>query len=45
GSGWVFAHTIAHNKAHELNKDFTLERFREGYLLDEKGVGASPKAH
>jgi sarcosine oxidase subunit beta len=45
GSGWVFAHTIAHDKAHELNKDFTLERFREGYLLDEKGVGASPKAH
>ena len=45
GSGWVFAHTIAHDKAHELNKDFTLERFREGKTIDEKGVGAAPKAH
>ena len=24
---------------------YALERFREGYLLDEKGAGASPKAH
>ena len=23
----------------------TLERFREGGMLDEKGVGASPKSH
>jgi sarcosine oxidase subunit beta len=45
GSGWVFAHTIAHDKAHQLNKDFTLERFRDGRLIDEKGVGASPNAH
>jgi sarcosine oxidase subunit beta len=45
GSGWVFAHTIAHDEAHELNKDFTLERFHEGRLIDEKGVGASPNAH
>jgi hypothetical protein len=28
-----------------LNKDFTLERFREGYPLDENGAGASPNAH
>jgi len=45
GSGWVFAHTIAYDRAHELNKDFTLERFREGKMIDEKGAGASPKAH
>jgi sarcosine oxidase subunit beta len=44
-SGWVFAHTIAHDKAHALNAEFTLERFREGSMLDEKGAGASPKAH
>jgi sarcosine oxidase subunit beta len=44
-SGWVFAHTIAHDKPHKLNADFTLERFREGGMLDEKGVGASPKSH
>jgi len=45
GSGWVFADTIANDKPHNLNKDFTLERFRDGYLLDENGAGASPKAH
>ncbi|MDH3635377.1 MAG: sarcosine oxidase subunit beta family protein [Gammaproteobacteria bacterium] len=44
-SGWVFAHTIAHDKPHALNAEFTLERFREGNLIDEKGVGASPKSH
>ena len=45
GSGWVFADTIANDKPHNLNKDFTLERFRDGYPLDENGAGASPKAH
>ncbi len=44
-SGWVFAHTIANDKPHALNADFTLERFREGGMIDEKGVGASPKSH
>ena len=44
-SGWVFAHTIANDKPHALNAEFTLERFREGNMIDEKGVGASPKAH
>ena len=44
-SGWVFAHTIANDKPHALNAEFTLERFREGNVIDEKGVGASPKSH
>jgi sarcosine oxidase subunit beta len=44
-SGWVFAHTIANDKPHALNAEFTLERFREGNIIDEKGVGASPKSH
>ena len=44
-SGWVFAHTIANDKPHALNTEFTLERFREGNIIDEKGVGASPKSH
>ena len=44
-SGWVFAHTIANDKPHALNADFTLERFREGNMIDEKGAGASPKSH
>jgi sarcosine oxidase subunit beta len=44
-SGWVFAHTIANDKPHALNTEFTLERFREGNIIDEKGAGASPKSH
>ncbi len=44
-SGWVFADTIANDRPHEYNKEFTLERFREGNTIDEKGQGAAPKAH
>jgi heterotetrameric sarcosine oxidase beta subunit len=45
GSGWVFAHTIAEDRPHRLNEAFNLERFNTGYLLDEKGAGATPGAH
>ena len=38
-SGWTFAHTIAQDRLHELNADLTLNRFSNGYLLDEKGLG------
>ena len=41
-SGWCFAHTIAKDEPHQLNKDFTIERFREGRMIDEKGVGPNP---
>ena len=41
-SGWVFAHTIAQDKVHELNSDFNLERFHTGKIIDEKGVGPKP---
>ena len=41
-SGWCFAHTIAKNEPHELNAAYTIERFREGRMLDEKGVGPNP---
>ncbi len=41
-SGWVFAHTIAQDKVHELNSDFNLERFHSGKIIDEKGVGPKP---
>jgi sarcosine oxidase subunit beta len=44
-SGWVFAHTIAHDRPHALNEAFTLERFARGLLLDEKGAGPVPNAH
>ena len=38
GSGWVFAHTIANNEPHPLNKPFNLERFTTGRLIDEHGA-------
>ena len=40
GSGWVFAHTIAQDRPHELNEAFALERFTTGYLIDEHGAAA-----
>lgn len=45
GSGWVFAHTIANDAPHDLNAAFTLERFEQGRLLDEKGSGPHPGHH
>jgi sarcosine oxidase subunit beta len=43
-SGWCFAWTIAKDEPHELNAHFTIDRFREGRMIDEKGVGAAPWA-
>ena len=40
GSGWVFAHTIAHDHPHELNAPFDLARFSTGALIDEHGAAA-----
>jgi len=44
-SGWCFAHTIARNEAHKLNAAYRLDRFRRGYMIDEKGQGATPNLH
>ncbi len=44
-SGFTFAHTIARDAPHELNTRFTLDRFRRGYAIDEKGVGPTPNMH
>lgn len=38
GSGWVFAHTIANDAPHPLNRNFTLERFTTGALIDESAA-------
>ena len=40
GSGWVFAHTIANDQAHDLNAAFSLGRFSTGALIDEHGAAA-----
>lgn len=41
-SGWCYAHTIAQDRPHMLNEAFTIERFKEGRMIDEKGVGPNP---
>jgi sarcosine oxidase subunit beta len=40
GSGNVFAHTIAHDDPHPLNRAFGLDRFASGRLVDEHGAAA-----
>jgi sarcosine oxidase subunit beta len=40
GSGHVFAHTIAHDEPHPINAPFTIERFRDGLLIDEAAAAA-----
>ena len=38
-SGWCFAHTIANDDEHALNRCFSLDRFEHGDELDEHGIG------
>ena len=40
GSGHVFAHTIARDEPHPINAPFTMERFRNGVLIDEAAAAA-----
>ena len=40
GSGHVFAHTLATGEPHPVNAPFTLERFREGALINEAAAAA-----
>jgi sarcosine oxidase subunit beta len=44
-SGWLHAYTIARDEPHPLNAAFTLERFAEGRMIDEKGAGPYAWAH
>ena len=44
-SGWCFAWTLAKDEPHEDNARFTLDRFRAGRMIDEKGAGPTPNAH
>jgi methylglutamate dehydrogenase subunit A len=45
GSGWCFAHTIVNDAPHARNAPFTLERFRQGRPIDERGAGPTPRLH
>ena len=40
GAGHVFAHTIARGEPHPINAPYTIERFRDGYLIDEAAAAA-----
>ena len=40
GSAHVFAWTLAHDEPHPLTAPFTLDRFREGHLIDEAAAAA-----
>ena len=44
-SGWCFAHLIARDYSHSLSENFKLDRFKNGYMIDEKGQGAQPNLH
>ncbi len=45
GSGWCFAHTIAHDDPHDINAPLSLDRYRKGRHIDEGGGGPVPKHH
>ena len=38
-SGWCFAHTIAKDEEHALNRCYGLDRFERGGELDDHGMG------
>ncbi|MBB5833194.1 sarcosine oxidase subunit beta family protein [Brachybacterium aquaticum] len=38
GAGYAFAHTIANDEPHDINRPFALERFETGHLIDEHGA-------
>jgi len=40
GSAHVFAWTIARDEPHPINAPFTIERFRDGFLIDEAAAAA-----
>ena len=40
GSAHLFAWTIAHDEPHPINAPFTIERFRDGRLIDEAAAAA-----
>ena len=44
-SGWCFAHLLARDESHEVARDYRLDRFATGHLIDEKGQGAQPNLH
>ncbi len=44
-SGWYFADLIANDRPHDVIANHTLDRYRKGVMLDERGAGPDPKLH
>ena len=44
-SGFCYSHLIAKDEPHKVATAYRLDRFRRGYMLDEKGQGATPNLH
>ena len=44
-SGFCYAHLLANDNPHPVAKDFRLDRFKRGAIIDEKGQGAQPNLH
>lgn len=44
-AGWCFAHLLKTDKPHETASAYRFDRFRRGYMIDEKGQGAQPNLH
>lgn len=40
GAAHLLAHTIANDEPHQINAPFTIERFRDGYMIDEAAAAA-----
>ena len=45
GSGWCFAHLMAHDEPHPVAAAYRLDRFASGRVIDEKGQGPHPNRH
>ena len=44
-SGYCYAHLLAKDEPHPVARDFKLDRFVKGKIIDEKGQGAQPNLH
>ncbi|PVH30211.1 sarcosine oxidase subunit beta family protein [Pararhodobacter oceanensis] len=44
-SGLCYAHLLATDTPHDTAKAYRFDRFRRGYMIDEKGMGAQPNLH
>lgn len=44
-SGWCYAHLLATGQPHDTATQLRLDRFKRGYMIDEKGMGAQPNLH